>query len=121
MLSQPHHSSKRDSEPRLRRFQVASASADELNRSSAFTIAQGVRRGDSRPTTHPKSGKCRMNPRARFVGQFPLGAATIVLTGTVLTGLSLTTRPSDAQVTREAATAGSGVCVGDNGGITLSP
>ena len=62
-----------------------------------------------------------MNPRARFVGQFPLSAATMVLTGTVLTGLSLTTRPSDAQVTREAATAGSGVCVGDNGGITLSP
>ena len=62
-----------------------------------------------------------MNPRARFVGQFPLSAATIVLTGTVLAGLSLTTRPSDAQVTREAATAGSGVCVGDNGGITLSP
>ena len=62
-----------------------------------------------------------MNPRARFVGQFPLSAATMVLTGTVLTGLSLTTRPSDAQVTREAATARSGACVGDNGGITLSP
>ena len=28
---------------------------------------------------------------------------------------------SPAQVTREAATAGSGACIADNGGITLSP
>src|SRR6516165_6208597 len=63
-----------------------------------------------------------MNPRARFVRQFPLGAATIVLIGTVLiTGLSLTTGPSHAQATRDASTAGSGACIGDNGGITLSP
>ena len=63
-----------------------------------------------------------MNPRARFVRQFPLGAATIVLIGTVLiTGLSLTTGPSHAQATRDASTPGSGACIGDNGGITLSP
>src|SRR6516162_5738369 len=61
-----------------------------------------------------------MNPRARFVGQFPLGAATIVLIGTVLiTGLSLTTGPSHAQATRDASTAGSGACIGDNGGISV--
>ena len=63
-----------------------------------------------------------MNPRARFVRQLPLGAAAIFVTGTIfVTGLLLTTGRSHAQATREAPTAGSGACVGDNGGITLSP
>ena len=63
-----------------------------------------------------------MNPRARFVRQLPIGAATIFVTGTIfLTGLLLTTGRSHAQATREASTAGCGACVGDDGGITLSP
>jgi len=57
-----------------------------------------------------------MNSRARFVRQLPISAATIFVAG-----LSLTTGRSDAQATREASTPGSGACVGDSGGITLSP
>jgi len=57
-----------------------------------------------------------MNPRARFVRQLPINAATIFAAG-----LLLTTGRSHAQAPREASTAGAGACVGDNGGITLSP
>jgi glucose/arabinose dehydrogenase/mono/diheme cytochrome c family protein len=57
-----------------------------------------------------------MNPRARFIRQLPISAATIFLAG-----LLLTTGRSHAQAIREALTAGSGACVADNGGITLSP
>jgi len=57
-----------------------------------------------------------MNPRARFIRQLPISAATIFLAG-----LLLTTGRSHAQATREPSTAGSGACVADNGGITLSP
>ena len=57
-----------------------------------------------------------MNPRARFVRQLSISAATIFVAG-----LSLTMGRSDAQVPREASTAGAGACVGDSGGITLSP
>jgi len=57
-----------------------------------------------------------MNSRARFVRQLPISAATIFVAG-----LLLTTGRSDAQATREASTPGSGACVGDSGGITLSP
>ena len=57
-----------------------------------------------------------MKPRARFVRRLSITAATIFVAG-----LLLTTGRSHAQATRAASTAGSGACVGDNGGITLSP
>jgi hypothetical protein len=63
-----------------------------------------------------------MNSLAILVIQLPISAATVVVTGTIfVTGLLLTTGRSHAQATHEASTAGSGACVGDNGGITLSP
>jgi glucose/arabinose dehydrogenase/mono/diheme cytochrome c family protein len=57
-----------------------------------------------------------MNPCAKFVGRLPIGVGTIFVAG-----LLLTTERSYAQATPAASTAGSGACVGDNGGITLSP
>jgi len=59
-----------------------------------------------------------MNPRASCVGEWPINALTIFF----FTGLLLTTGArSYAQTTDQASTAGSGACLGDNGGITLSP
>jgi glucose/arabinose dehydrogenase/mono/diheme cytochrome c family protein len=46
-----------------------------------------------------------------------LGSAALLIAA----GLLLTAGQADAQATQEAATAGSGACVGDSGGITLSP
>jgi len=57
-----------------------------------------------------------MITRATVAGKLPMSVGTIFLAG-----LLLTTGQSHAQATREASTAGSGICVGDNGGITLSP
>ena len=54
-----------------------------------------------------------MNPRASCVGEWLINALTIFFTGLLLT----TGARSHAQTT----TAGSGACVGDSGGITLSP
>ncbi len=57
-----------------------------------------------------------MNPRAKFLVRVPITAATIFVAG-----LLPTTGRSYAQATHAASTAGLGACVGDNGGITLSP
>ena len=57
-----------------------------------------------------------MITRATVAGKLPTSVGTIFLAG-----LLLTTGQSHAQATHGASTAGSGVCVGDNGGITLSP
>jgi glucose/arabinose dehydrogenase len=57
-----------------------------------------------------------MITRATVAGKLPMSVGTIFLAG-----LLLTTGQSHAQATREASTAGSGICIGDNGGITLSP
>jgi len=57
-----------------------------------------------------------MITRATVAGKLPMIVGTIFLAG-----LLLTTGQSHAQATHGASTAGSGVCVGDNGGITLSP
>ena len=51
-----------------------------------------------------------MDPRANFVRVWPTNALAVFLAGLLLT----TGAPSHAQT-------GSGACVGDNGGITLSP
>ena len=56
-----------------------------------------------------------MNPRANCVGEWPIKALTILVTGLLLT----TGARSHAQTTDPASAAGA--CVGDNGGITLSP
>ncbi len=58
-----------------------------------------------------------MNPRASCVGEWLINALTIFFTGLLLT----TGARSHAQTTGQASTAGSGACVGDSGGITLSP
>jgi len=58
-----------------------------------------------------------MNPRARFVRGRPIKAATLLVAGLLLT---IGAR-SHAQATHEASMAGPGACVGDSGGITLSP
>jgi glucose/arabinose dehydrogenase/mono/diheme cytochrome c family protein len=58
-----------------------------------------------------------MNPRPSFEGAWPVTAATLFVAGLLLT---IGAR-SHAQATREASPPASGVCVGDNGGITLSP
>jgi glucose/arabinose dehydrogenase len=58
-----------------------------------------------------------MNPRTTCVRPWPINAQTIVLAGLLLTiGVR-----AHAQTTDQASTAGSGACVGDSGGITLSP
>ena len=58
-----------------------------------------------------------MNPCASFVRVWPTNALTTFLAVLLLT----TGAPSHGQTTDQAATAGPGACVGDNGGITLSP
>jgi glucose/arabinose dehydrogenase len=58
-----------------------------------------------------------MNPHIRFVRKSPINAATLVAAGL----LSTVGAPAQAQTTHAAPTAASGACVGDNGGITLSP
>jgi glucose/arabinose dehydrogenase len=58
-----------------------------------------------------------MDPLANFVRVWPINALTIFLAGLLLT----TGARSDTQTTGQASTAGLGACVGDNGGITLSP
>jgi hypothetical protein len=58
-----------------------------------------------------------MDPLANFVRVWPINALTIFLAGLLLT----TGARSDAQTTGQASTAGLGACVGDNGGIMLSP
>src|SRR5271166_1059354 len=62
------------------------------------------------------SGSGRMNSHAKFVVRL-LTSAAIIFTA----GLLLTMERSRAQATHEASTAGSGACIGDPGGITLSP
>jgi glucose/arabinose dehydrogenase len=58
-----------------------------------------------------------MNPRTTCVRPWPINAQTIVLAGLLLTiGVR-----AHAQTTDQASMAGSGACVGDSGGITLSP
>src|ERR1700726_2227755 len=66
--------------------------------------------------SHMLTGGGKMKSRARFVRRLSITAATIFVAG-----LLLTTGRSHAQATRATSTAGSGACVGDNGGITLSP
>ena len=58
-----------------------------------------------------------MNLHADRVTEWPVKALTVVLAGLLLTAGA----QSHAQTTDRASTAGSGGCVGDNGGITLSP
>src|ERR1700730_15179337 len=58
-----------------------------------------------------------MNSRANRVRERPINALTIFLAGLLMT----TGARSHAQTTDQASTAASGACVGDNGGITLSP
>ena len=58
-----------------------------------------------------------MNPRARFVRAWLVNAETLFAAGLFLT---IGAR-SHAQTTNAASPPASGVCLGDNGGITLSP
>jgi glucose/arabinose dehydrogenase/mono/diheme cytochrome c family protein len=58
-----------------------------------------------------------MNLHADRVTEWPVKALTVVLAGLLL----MAGAPSHAQTTDQASTPGSGGCVGDNGGITLSP
>ncbi len=58
-----------------------------------------------------------MDPCANLVGVGVTNALPVLLAGLLLT----TGSPSHAQTTGRAATAGSGACAADNGGITLSP
>src|ERR1700740_2665422 len=62
------------------------------------------------------SGSRRMNSHAKIVGKLLASAALIFAAG-----LLLLAERSYAQANHEAATSGSSACVGDNGGITLSP
>src|ERR1700740_3028604 len=62
------------------------------------------------------SGSRRMNSHAKIVEKLPASAALIFAAG-----LLLMAERSYAQANHEAATAGSSACLGDNGGITLSP
>jgi hypothetical protein len=58
-----------------------------------------------------------MKPRADCLEGWPIHALTIFLAGLLMT----TGARSYAQTTDQASTAGSSACVGDSGGITLSP
>jgi glucose/arabinose dehydrogenase/mono/diheme cytochrome c family protein len=58
-----------------------------------------------------------MNPRADCVREWPTNAQTILLAGLLIASGA----QSHAQTTDKASTAVSGACVGDSGGITLSP
>ena len=58
-----------------------------------------------------------MNPRADCLREWRLNALTILLAGLLMTSGAR----AHAQATGQGSTAGSGACVGDNGGITLSP
>ncbi len=58
-----------------------------------------------------------MNPRASFIGKSPVNVAALVATVLLLA----TVARSGAQTTQPAPPAASSTCVGDNGGITLSP
>jgi hypothetical protein len=58
-----------------------------------------------------------MTPRANCLTEWPINTLTIVFAALFLT----TGVRAHAQTTDKASTAGSGACVGDNGGITLSP
>jgi len=57
-----------------------------------------------------------VNFHVKFLEKLPTGAAIIIAAG-----LLLAMERSYAQANHEATTAGPGACVGDNGGITLSP
>src|SRR5689334_8973827 len=81
--------------------------------SKAWQRAFAGKRNRSRFPTEP----ARMNPRADCLREWRLNALTVLLAGLLITSGAR----AHAQATGQAPTAGSGACVGDNGGVTLSP